>query len=111
MSTQPPINNGSTQVAIGLRDGRVVMQFPQAIEWFAMDPQNAKEIAEGIARASYEAHYGRPPPESARSVIGEEKLKLLTTKVAFMLSKLAEQGRSNGYVARAIIEAVLAEAT
>ena len=48
----PLIGEGTTQVAVGDREGQVVLQFPRPIQWAALDPQTAVQIAKAMMDAA-----------------------------------------------------------
>jgi len=55
----------STEISIGECDGKVILNIfdvEKEIRTEAViDAENARQIAEGLARASYKAHYGYEP--------------------------------------------------
>jgi hypothetical protein len=40
-----PHDNGSIGMAIGRDNGRIIIQFPSAIKWIGMPPDQAREFA------------------------------------------------------------------
>ena len=91
-------------IAVGERDGRVVLQFPGAVEWVALDPQNAADVGEAMARCAHGIAYGSKPPRSALSA---NVRKRLIARVQITLRSL--QGQSPAYVAATLVDAVLSE--
>ena len=114
--SQAPINgvdiigDGASEVAIGINGGKVVLRFPKALEWVALDPENARQIAEAIARCAYEAHYGRPA-QTAKSQLSNQKHVALIRRVTLMLGSFQRESSlpSNNKMATAIVDSILSE--
>lgn len=66
-----PTGDGATQLAVGDRDGKVVLQFPKPVQWIALDPHTAAEAASSMldaavslgARVSFQAPKVHVPKE------------------------------------------------
>jgi hypothetical protein len=109
---KPPdvVGHENMAIAVGRNGPHVVLRFQKAVEWVALDAETARQCAESIARSAYEAHYGVPPP-TGKSVMSEEKRKMLVQRLALMLGSFARQPRmpSNGAMAVQLVDTVLAE--
>lgn len=53
-----PDDDGSVNVAIGVVKGQVVIEYEHPRKRVVYDAANAKMVAEQMAKAAYEAHYG-----------------------------------------------------
>ena len=107
---------GATTAAVGIRDGQVVMQFPNAVQWLAVDPQTAVNIGEALARAGYEIRHGHQPPDNT-AVLQEEIKRRATdmirlsmiTRSEIILRQLLERNRSLNYIATELVDRMLQE--
>lgn len=95
-----------TELAIGVRDGRVIYSFPSPTTEVALDAETARQVAESTARAAYECHYGRPP-SSGRSLVGDQIRNRLVTRVMLMLRSM--EGRSLGHQSAQLVDTILSE--
>jgi len=95
-------------IAIGERNGKVVFTFPHATNEFICDAENARQIAEQIARSSYRAHYGRDWTEQ-RSAITEQLRTRLQARALIVVRTLMEQGKKPEYIARHLVDVILTE--
>ncbi len=109
---------GATVVAVGLRNGEVVLQFPEAVQWACLDPQTAVLVAEQMARAGYEARYGRPPPPNEDVLHAEIRKKVtdllretMINRFALMLKSMQSQRRNLNYQATELVDRLLQEVT
>lgn len=98
----------TTNIAIGQRDGQVILQFQNQVEWIALDPQNAVQIGEAIARAAYECRFGKVP-EGTKSVLKQETVNRLYNRTELVLRSLLSKNKSNKYIAHQVVDTVLAE--
>lgn len=98
----------TSEIAIGTRDGQVVLQFHESVQWVALDPQNALMIGEAIAKAAYECKFGKVP-DGTKSVIKQEVANRLYTRVEHVLRSLLDREKSNKYIAHQVVDTVLAE--
>lgn len=110
--------DGTTSVAIRDQDGMVVLMFPKAVAWAKLDPQTAFNLAEAMARAAHTARFGQPPTtdkgylhEQIRARVTEELHQLLVTRAALMIHDLTNRNQPPDFIARAVVEAVLAKVT
>ena len=107
---------GATTAAVGIRDGQMVMQFPNAVQWLAVDPQTAVNIGEALARAGYEIRHGHQPPDNT-AVLQEEIKRRATdmirlsmiTRSEIILRQLLERNRSLNYIATELVDRMLQE--
>ena len=107
---------GATTAAVGIRDGQVVMQFPHAVQWVAVDPQTAVDIGEALARAGFEIRNGHPPRENTAVLQDEIKRKAtdivrlsMITRSEIILRQLLERKRSMNYIATELVDRMLQE--
>lgn len=100
--------NGADTVAIGERNGQVVLQFPESVQWAAFDPETARQIGEAIARAAYEVRFGRKPADG-KSVISEQVRMRLITRATHVIRSLQDKGKLPGFVASQVVDVILSE--
>ena len=98
----------STLLAVGEREGRVVLSFPSPVRECVIQPEVARQCAEQIARSAYRAHYGHDAATS-RSAISAAKRAHLRARAALMLRSLTERGYSYDRMARELVAQLLAE--
>jgi hypothetical protein len=51
-------DEGEIKIAVGVHEGKVVVNFGKPVAWIGFSPQQARELAESIRRASYRATDG-----------------------------------------------------
>ncbi len=95
----------ATTCAIGERDGNVILEFPEPVQWASFDTETARQIGEAIAKQAYETRYGIKPAEG--SFLSEQVRHKLITRTKHILRSL--EGRHPEYVASQIVDTVLAE--
>lgn len=100
---------GSTTCAIGNRDGQVILQFPEAIEWAAFDPETARRIGEAMAREAYAVRYGNKP--EGKSVVADEIRARLLNRATLIIRSLQEKGKLPGVIASEVVDVILQEVT
>lgn len=100
----------TTEIAIGTREGLVVLQFQNQVEWIALDPQNALMIGEAIARAAYECKYGKVP-SGTQNVLKQEKVNTLYKRAELMIRSLLDKKKLPKYIAHQVVDIVLSEVT
>ena len=88
--------------------GQVILELPPGSNHVKMDPANAKAIAEAIAKASYEAHYGvKPGGEGGASAITDDIRQRCINRTAMIAGSLAREGKNNAEIAAAVVDALL----
>lgn len=104
-----PFDESNVTWAIGVVKGRVELQYPEGPRArVVMDSENARQIAEGIAKAAYEARYGKKPAEGA-SRLGEDMRTRMVNRVAIVAGSMATEGKSNKEIAQTVVDIVMAE--
>jgi len=104
-------NENESAIAVGRNGNKVVLRFPKLVEWVVLDAENARQVAEAIARCAYAAHYG-VEPQAGRSTIADEKVVALVRRVSIMLNSFMNKGMKPGATAReaqALVDTILAE--
>lgn len=111
------MSDGASQVVVGDENGRVFLRFPDPKAWIAFDPDNARLVAEAMARAAYKAHYGRDAPAD-RSVLGQQVKARVTDeihdtmvqRIALMLNSMRENRQfSNGQLALILVDRIFSD--
>lgn len=115
MTDQPddprtPDDSKSVNVAIGVAAGQVVIEYEQPRKRVVYDPENCRMVAEQMARAAYEAHTGRKADTGA-SALTDAIHERLVRRVSLALRSMALDGKSNGQIARKLIEIIAREVT
>lgn len=99
---------GDVPLAIGVVKGRVHIELPAGNNWVAMDPDNARVIAEALAKAAYEAHYGvKPGGAGGASAITDDIRLRCINRVAMVAGSLAREGKSNQEIATKVVDVLL----
>ena len=107
----------NVDVALGVEDGKVVMKWQQPTACIIFDPQNAFQIGEAMARAAHEARFGVAPTDESylaaqiRARITENLRVKAINRVTLMLRAGSLEGKTPGYRATAIVDAILREVT
>lgn len=108
--TEPHKDDGKVDVGVGVVKGMVHWEFHRPITFVAMEPENARVIAEATARAAFEARYGVKPPQG-QTQLGDQLRIQLTARVALMLQTLVKQHTPYQKMAQEVVDACLREAT
>lgn len=97
----------ATTCAIGERDGNVILEFPEAVQWAAFDPETARQIGEAIAKEAYHIHTGMKA--EGKSILSDQVRNRLVTRATHIIRDLRLKGKSHGYIAMCVVDAILAE--
>lgn len=92
-----------TELAIGERDGRVVLQFRHPVEYVALDPQNATACAEEMARVAHACLFKDKPPNALAAHV---RTRLLT-RVELTMRSIKD--KPPAYQAATLVDIVLSE--
>jgi hypothetical protein len=115
--------NVDTAIGVGLVAGqrRVILKYHRPVTEIVFEPQNAFEIAEGLARAAYEARFGRKPPDDAREMgylasqigkrISGEMRNRYVEKAAFDIKAMLLAGKDPTHIAQQTVDNLLAQVT
>lgn len=103
---QPLIGDGSTQIAVGDRDGKVILQFPTPIQWAALDPPNAVGIAKAMIDASVVCGLDVQITTPKRQVSEGEKLRM-EVRTVMLLKNKRESKEKDEMLAKRIVENLL----
>lgn len=114
MSAHPPeglSGEGTHTLAIGDRDGLVIMTFERPVKWVALDPETGRQAAEQLARSSYKAKFGDTPTTQRRSAISDQKIATLRIRLRNILKGELPGADEAKYAitANAMLDAVLTE--
>lgn len=98
-----------SEIGIAVRDGKVVLAvFDPARESrteAVCDAENARQIAEGLARAAYEAHHGRAPVNGG-SVISAQMHADAVGRMVVLLRNYDRTPRRKEWWAREMVAAI-----
>jgi hypothetical protein len=103
-------NKTATTCAVGERDGKVVLQFPEAVQWAAFDPETARQIGLAIAKAAYKAHTGSDATTGS-IVISETLRERMILNITHMIRSLEQKKHKPRYIAMNVVDAILQEVT
>ena len=103
-----PNDDSNVVWSIGVVKGRVELHFETPRTRVVMDSENARVIAEGIAKAAYEARYGTKPAEG-QSRLGEALRERMINRGAIVSKSMAESGRSNRDIVAAMVDIIMSE--
>lgn len=111
----------SIDVAIGVRDGKVVAQWKDPVREIVFDPPNSYKVGLALSRAALEAHKGAAGKDTVEFIAGElveQKMTIsdlardmLIGQVATIVKTFIEQKKSPGYIAMHCVDTVLKETT
>lgn len=108
--SNPPrrLGDGNVDIAVGVVKGRVHVELVPGHDWFAMDAENARTIAEAVARAAYEARYG-VKPTTAESRLSTDRRVQMIGRARLVANSLAQQGKNDMEIATAVVDVILKE--
>lgn len=116
VSTPEEVARGKTNMLVGDDRGHVFVRFPQPMTFLLMEPENAFHIAEAIARAAHKARFGTDAPtdrsyiaEQVRLRVTEEMRDRKITRVAVLVENAKRGGKTTGYWAMQIVDAILSD--
>lgn len=113
----------AVDIAIGVVEGKVVLQWHQPTSEMICDPKNAYKIGLALSKAALDAHTGekRQAKSDVEFIDGElSQTKTIVTdlqrdamiaQVATIVRTFMEQKKSPGYIAMHCVDAVLKETT
>lgn len=115
-STPDEVRRGKTDMIIAAAGGEVVIRFPQPMHFVVMEPENARNIGEAIARASFEARYGKKPPPAASEIARQARDKFTEKTRLKLINRLALVMNSESFIgkvpkdrARTLVDIVMTE--
>jgi hypothetical protein len=99
-----------------VHEGKVVLTVRQTGKdpvYMAFDPGSALEVADVIAKASYNAKYGKDRPVliGLGDMVIEQKRVKLNNRCNIMLRSMLTEGKANDLIIRNLVDACLAEMT
>lgn len=109
---------GSTIIMVAAVGDKVVLQFPKAVQWAAVDGQTAVSVGEAMARAAHKIRYGREPASNAdvlaheikRRAVDEVRERLITRTI-LILRTMQEKNRRLDLQAAEVVDRILQEVT
>ena len=104
------VGAGETEISLGIEHGRIVMGFPHAITWLALDPANAVTIAQEMIDRAVELGM-KIDLLLPRREISPTIQAALVTRTAFVMKNLLERGRKPEHIAQELVGIVLREVT
>lgn len=97
--------------AIGERNGMVAMLFPVPTKEFEMGAEQARAIAEQIARSAYIVDTGMQPDAGGKSMISENLRLRARRRARLVIRSLMEQNKGSDYIADTVVDLILQELT
>lgn len=108
-------DKGKNLVMVGDEKGQVFLRFEEPKLWLKMEPQNAFDIAEAIARAAHKARFGEAVASDANYLAGQVRARLtedlrdrMVVRAALVMRDLIEKKQSPDYVARQVVDTIFA---
>ena len=112
-STPEEVRRGKTNMMIGVEDGFVFVRYPQPMLAVVMEPQNAFDIGEQLARAAHRARFGEDPPDDRsylanqiRERLTDEMRSRMINRVIILLNNRDTNPKTPGYWAMQIVDSV-----
>jgi len=99
----------ATMVAVGERDGQVILTFSKSVQWLPLDPENARQIAEQMAKSAYTARYGREPTGAPKSIVTEQLRQHMRARTKIIIRTLIGEGRAPEFIAEHVVDSILRE--
>ena len=106
-----------TRMEIDDREGKVVVRFVQTGDdggegrlEFLLDPEQAREKAEALARACYKARFGVDLVPNGQSAVSRVVRDQMVNRVSHIIRSLTEQHKPRIFIAESAVDAVLAKA-
>jgi len=106
----------STNIAIGIHNGKVVIHWHQPTTQISFDPQNAFEFGEQMARTAHKARFGEDAPsdgsylaQQVRQRLTEDLRDRMVTRVVHIIRSQQERKKSPADVARSVVDVIFAE--
>jgi len=95
----------ATTCAVGERDGNVILEFPEPVQWASFDTETARQIGEAMAKQAYQTRYGISAAQG--SFLSEQVRHKLITRTKHILRSL--EGKHPDYIASQIVDTILAD--
>lgn len=105
MSAELP-GDGTTTVAIGTNDGHVVLKYPKPVQWAALDPATAAQVADAMLGAAIDlgARVEIKMPERKYT---PQQIESMRARVALVMKNLQERGAKQHIIAAEIVDIIL----
>lgn len=105
-SKAPLVGEGTTQVAVGDRDGQVVLQYHRPVQWVALDPATAVQVARAMidaaANCGINIEIKLPKP-----VITEGMRTRMEARAMMILNNKREHTEKTPVLARRMVDTIL----
>jgi len=106
------MNNKDTslEVAIGDLNGEVIITFSRSIQWWPLEPESARQIAEQIGRSSYKAKYGKDI-DPTKSAITDTIREVLQNRATHIIRSMMSDNKPPKHIASEVVDQILKEIT
>jgi hypothetical protein len=108
--------SASTDIAIGIKEGKVVIHWHQPTNHISFDPQNAFDFGEQMARTAHKARFGEEAPNDGsylasqiRQRITEDLRDRMVVRATHVIRSQEAKGKTPADVARSVVDTILAE--
>ena len=107
MSTE----DGKVEMTLGIENGQVIQHFQNPMQTIRYDPENAVAIAMRITDLAFEADSGmKPVGDTLKAELIEQHRIKLIQRIALMLGSMRnDKKKSDGYLAKELVETFLRE--
>jgi len=98
--------DGGTHIAVGDRQGKIILQFPHPVEWIALDPQTgvavAKSMIDAAVNCGLRVEIKAPKPE-----VTEGQRVRMETRCLMILKNKREHTEKDPVLARRLVDTIL----
>lgn len=106
MTESAPEGKSATHIAVGTREGRVLLQFPHQIDYAALDPTNAAYVGKAMIDAAVECgarvEIKTPPPHIPNAL-----RERMVNRCVMLLRNKREAPEADGILAQRLVDTLL----
>lgn len=100
---------GSQKVLLSDHKGHVVLHFDEPVEWVALQPEVARNLAEAMSRSAYKANFGDTPTPVRKSNLAEQARVKLVNRVTLIVRSMRATGDEDKVIATSVVDACMNE--
>lgn len=101
-----PQGDGATTLAVGDREGKVVLVFPRPVGWVALDPDVAPLVAERMIQAAVACGQRVTIQMPERQVSPAQRMAMIV-RAEIVMRQLRGRGKPDDYIAAEVVDVVL----
>lgn len=99
----------ASTVTVAERNGLVMIGTPDR-PFAALTPEEARQVAEALARSSYQARFGVDLVPKGSSAVSRVVRDQIVNRVTHILRSLGDQHKPRIFIAESVVDAVLSKA-